>query len=491
MSLGRIGGFEGREMISWELTTDFSKQKHLFNGIKTKYFISTFICSCGHESFVVYKKQQWHEEYVCPVCGNDTFYNANSAKKNFIYFLSANPQLRFEYKNILNISDKNIRASLVTYIPGSIDFLRQKVYFIPIEKEFLEIDYKGNIEDEHEEQEEVDLLKDHTHKALEEMILSYIGKNLKKLDLSFLKERKFTLQQVSMFLNYKNLKEFDFYYWTDLYLLPEDKNFTVRSALEFMFKREEKSVKKAVYLNYITQLKEHESYSISLPLSFTQKIKDTNIAVKLLKLSLYEIPIADYAIDMLIDFLQVGYSEIQIYRLFSKLKSIKDAYLLNDIMRDIGSVKNINRFYKVHQKPKCNLLAIHDAVIGYTHYIRKKEMADQVMVISKESAKSCISIGGYEVRLPQTGMELYSWSVELKNCMASYIYMIANGETLVYGFFKDGVIDFGVELQDGVIIQASGKRNRVLDTRQRRVLTRWFDMFFGKEKIEKVEDGVK
>jgi hypothetical protein len=482
---------KNRNTLPWRLTTEFEKEQHLFSGIKSDYLINSFLCSCGDESFIVYKKQNWNG-YTCPDCGNDTFNDANFAKKNFI-FLIKYCDMKFDYDYELQVDDKKIRASLVTQIPDTINFLRKKINYISIGKQFLEIDYEGNIEDDRKDDEEIDWLKDYktTYKQMEDMITNYIDEHLKELNLHLFKNKNFTLKQASFFLKHSNLKEFEFYSWTDLHYLPEDVDFTIEDAFKFLLcNKKEKSIKKALYSNHNKQIKNTKQYSISLPYVFIKKLKDPNIIVKLLKLNLYELPIAKYSVEVLIDFLLLGYSEKQIYSLFLELQSNREAYFLNDVMREIRSIENINQFYAEHEKPRCTLSHIHNKIINYGIQERKKEIMSKSLTISDHNKKLCVNVDEYKVKLPQNGKDLYNWSRELDNCISSYFSEIENQNTSIYGFFKKDILKFAVEIRRKRILQASGKYNRRLDEKEEKVLTKWFSRFFGKEKIEKILNDI-
>ena len=79
--------------ISWKLSVNFDKQKHLFfEKIKTDYTIEVYICSCGHTDFILRHPSQ-DIIYKCKECENKNFYNANEAWNRTEYFLSNNKQI--------------------------------------------------------------------------------------------------------------------------------------------------------------------------------------------------------------------------------------------------------------------------------------------------------------------------------------------------------------------------------------------------------------
>ena len=116
-------------MIAWRLTTEFDKQKHLFfDKIQTGYVVETYICTCGHTSFIT-KHPKQKLNYICEACENTKFYDANAAWQNIFYFLDQNPDLKLSYKYDIRTDEVAISSQYITSIPKSIDFSTHKVIY--------------------------------------------------------------------------------------------------------------------------------------------------------------------------------------------------------------------------------------------------------------------------------------------------------------------------------------------------------------------------
>jgi hypothetical protein len=109
-------------MLSWKYTTDFDKQNHLFhNAIDTNYIIEAFSCSCGKVDFII-KYSYQTIDYICPICENKTFYNANEALiyiKSFVKnnkIINENYKIEYEEQEILTIWMKRFSINKISEI---------------------------------------------------------------------------------------------------------------------------------------------------------------------------------------------------------------------------------------------------------------------------------------------------------------------------------------------------------------------------------------
>lgn len=474
-------------MIPWKLTTEFDKEHHLFsNAFKTDYVVNSFTCSCGNTDFII---GYLHDEikYTCPTCDNRTFYDANIAKENIDEFLSDNSKIALNSSFELNICKEYIEAAYVVLIPESIDFMKQKVsfarrkiynhyrseygYFIPK----LEIKQNKDLF--------VELEIDLVNRLKEKLNYLHISTNGCGLtdpsDLLF-------------FLKNKSLKEFDLLYWDRIAystLFATTENLTVKKALRILSNlRKEKSVKKVIYDNYCNrQWSKYIRFNSALIESFTQEIEDTNILVNLLQLEFSNTYFgSDGEASNLIKILKHRYTEKQILALFteySKYYNPSDHAYFRDMVDAILSIIDIDAFFKIHKKVKCNISSLHDATTSDARKLLRKQLANKKIYNAKHKLKPCVQIDNYEIRLPKNGRELHDWADALHNCMASYYESIVQDETLIYGFFLNNEIEFAVEIIEGSLIQASRTCNQDLLQEQQKVLEKWLKRYFPDEEI--------
>jgi predicted RNA-binding Zn-ribbon protein involved in translation (DUF1610 family) len=468
-------------MIPWRLTKRFDDERHLFSGIiKTDYFIDSFVCSCGHKDFVIYKRGERYE-YACPKCGNETFYDANSIKRNIVCYIVDDPVVKQNSCHKLYVDDKKIRAFLSTMVPSDIDFLREKVFYTSIENEYLELYLDGKLKIS-------EYYSEDRYELFEEMILSYVNKNK---DLFSLPLNNITLQEAMFFLKHKNLKDYEFYFWESWYslnYLPKHKPLRLEDAFTVILNnRKERSVKKAIYQNYEFQLHKYARYNLYLVMLFIQKIKNPDILVSLLKLDIYKNLFLPKSINMLLDFLLFRYSQKQIYGFFSELEDAEHNYMMYDIFYYIDNLSSRADFFKKSKKVKCSIKSLHDKLTELNREKDEKRLTNKTIKNNTDRFKPCIDIDGYKVKIPRDGQELFEWSAYMHNCMASYYDVIANMDTTIYCFFIDSHIDFAVEIADGELIQASGVNNRMLTFAQARVLKRWIRRYFGEREMDRVD----
>ena len=174
------------------------------------------------------------------------------------------------------------------------------------------------------------------------------------------------------------------------------------------------------------------------------------------------------------------YSEIQITNFLIKGD---DTYLFEDLMNEFDYIrdKNIIGFRKV----SCNIKALHDEAIKCTKAYRKEEIYDTIFVYNDFQRESSTSVKNYNIKLPANGQELFEWADLLQNCMAAYSYFIQYGMTTIYGFFKNEILIFAVEVKDGKLIEASGKNNRLLNIEEQHILDAWVNKFFPRKQTIK------
>ncbi len=263
--------------IAWRFTVDFNKQRHLlYEKIKMDYTIEAFSCSCGHRDLITkYLKQP--VKYICPECDNTNFYDANIAWENMDYFLSQNKMLQLPYEYDIENNTKGVSVQYITWIPHTINFMRKKIIFEKKRIYMLEITVNGDIEK--------DYALEYNNKIFIEMnkrLLEYINIH-RSFKIPYPSNGITSLKQITFFLKNKHLKEFGFYNWKSMYgLLNEtSESIDIDTALKTISNfRKEKSVRRAVYVNYQNQYAFEPRYIEIL----TRAIEDPNILVKFLKL---------------------------------------------------------------------------------------------------------------------------------------------------------------------------------------------------------------
>lgn len=462
-------------MIAWKLVTNFDEQRHLFfDTIHTNYLIETYICSCSHTEFIV-KHSEQNIKYRCKECRNSKFYDANAAWQNIAHFLDKNPNLDFVYEYDILSDDNAISALHVTHLPQSINFSARKVIYANKPLYSLILSKNGELKENYELEFEEEVL---VH--LKNDLLQYI-KNNNCFSMPDRGDKELDLSIVSFFLKNQHLKDFDFYYWANIDKL-EGQELTIDKALSIVSNYPNaKSVKKAVYKNYIYQLRKYKKYDSSYIEVFNHTFDDVNIIVKL---CMYDYSVYSHidkeSFKEIIVFLKKYYTEQQLLKLLNPSEINSSEYLLRDTIREFMYVKEYveNLFTKV----SCNALALHDEFMKCTQKKRFQYIQDQNLKYLKEDMKACIEIDTYQVKLAQNGKELFEWAESLHNCMAGYFEDMQSKRTLIYCFFQEKELIFAVEVSDSRIMQASGKYNSDLTSQENRVMIKWFELSFKQEK---------
>jgi hypothetical protein len=92
--------------------------------------------------------------------------------------------------------------------------------------------------------------------------------------------------------------------------------------------------------------------------------------------------------------------------------------------------------------------------------------------------KACGSFDGFDIHLPQDGLELYAWGGILHNCLSTYYNRILNETSTIFGFFEDGKLKAAVEIKNNTIIQANSKYNQKLEKRDENRIIGWHKRYF-------------
>jgi len=465
-------------MIAWKLSCDFNTQKHLFaDKITTQYVVETYICSCGFTDFVL-KYLEDRVEYECDRCQNSEFYDANSAWKNLSHFLAQSKELVLNFDYDLFEEKRHILSRYYTSIPTSIDFLRGKVFYSKKDVHSVTLTREGELKENYSlgfSQTISSALKENLTECINEHNYFNIPKTEKK---------ELTLAMAIFFLKNRDLKEFDFYYWLGVERL-KGQELSIEKALQVITNYSNaKSVKRAIYKNYVTQMSEHSSFDFTFTEVFCKLIEDVNILSRLLSLNVRSSKhnkIESKSLYKFIEFLKKQYSEKQLLRLFSYPEFKSHKHMFRDLVREFMYNSNVvvANFHKV----SCRVQALHDEFVRCTSEERYKSTFESSLSYTKKEIKPCVAIATYEVKLPNDGKELFEWAEELHNCMAGCFESIKNSEIAIYGFFKEETLVFAVEISDNELVQASGKYNTRLTTQEGKALYKWFKLFFDRKPI--------
>lgn len=403
----------------------------------------------------------------------------------------------FTYEVTNDSSRDTTLFSFSLSIPNTIELASEKVVYstkklyeiaIGFQGSYKSVDY-CNIQDEESEDDWRYLYGNIIRRP--KVIVESIEKKFLKFAMDSLIPKNFVykqcknLKEIAFFRTYPHLKNYDFLGWSDVEFLPSDTNLSIESALEYIgCGRGEKSLKKALFQNYKNQLKHTEKYRFLYIHLVCKYISDPNIAIKMIELDFDEH--LEYLhdknfLEVFFVFLVQRYTYKQIAKLFQEY-STDFPYLLNDtatMVHDLGEEVN-------HLPPiKANTHDLHDFLIELMNSIEDNNLFQTIYNYPIQVMKRCVTIDEYTVKVPKDGLELYNWSNILKNCLSSYNLAIESNFISIYGFFKDDILEFAIELREVKIIQAKQKFNVDITPTQKVILGEWYDSYVKpKEKKE-------
>lgn len=492
--------------ISWVYSSVLSELNSLFDGAALSYAVDAYLCSCEHSEAVIIindEECRCDMQYECPHCGNQLFHDANRLLSHSGWYASI--QTIFSEETLANLSPKilfdadtkNVTFQMAVAIPCGIDLVRNKLLFqekilyeasvspkkmmqqkmhvnfnLPEGDEWTRMAFGIPEPKLYERINQCTILSDFKQHVLKSL------KTRPPFALPKAVEQCRTLDQASVFLAYPNLNDFEFVYWEHLDLLPSDRSLSILEAFEFLSNaRKEKSFKKALYFHYNALLHKQDKFDYGLIFVVSRCIKDVNIAKRMIKIDMKQHfrdkDIMDIGAYM--EFLSKHYSEIQLEKLFREYAE-EDVYWFEDTLQIFIDWYNIDDPFP---KVRCNIRTLHEAFENYVYRDSTLESLSK-MIFSYENLyqTACGEFEGFEIRLPKTGAELYTWGEQLHNCLASYADRVQLRKTTIYGFFKEDSLKIAIEVCDDAIIQASKKYNEKLNDRDMHRVKGWFERFW-------------
>ena len=472
---------------SWKLVEDFNKHRHLFTDCTLHYIIVVYSCICGKESIIVSNKEVDHQ-YSCPRCANSDFLDANRAVASTSFFLhqfkrshwkrglygEAEEILTYDFNFEIyeaELTKETLQVHYGFYVPVGINFLEKKVRY-----GFHAVcTYGLGI----------------TEGIIETYILPYDEALFKKLktvlEKKLLKHRSFfnipteytqkpTVEIARFFSSYPHIKEFAWYYWNDITPFYEE-GITIHAALHKVANNiTAKSIKKAIYTNYIKQIEDEKRYFHQLDHSMCSTINDVNILRNVLKIT-NDFPYSKYSeydIKKIPEFIEFLLSRMSSKSLLAFLKNFiqEDEITIIDMLNEFQYCKDKKILDNI-ENLGTTLLKMHDQFSYEARCDRDKASITSFSYLL-EIKKHQMRIDGYTVLLPKLETELFQWADTLHNCLSSYSSRILCEASTIYGFLKNDTIDFAVEYDTASgVRQALGKYNRQLNEEQEGALKKW------------------
>ncbi len=503
----KLKGIILSSQLGWKLTTNINDTRTLFTDEVLPYSVDSYICLCSHTEFILRSNDQEIGDYSCPICENNKFLDANlflgntgwyePIEKKFSESYLKNLEIFFEYDDTLN----TFLAIVFINIPNTIDLSTDTIQYTSKDIYRLNIDDFAEIEETLFADFELEQLRDGNRSYFDgfETQEELINKNpilirYKKKILEEIKKNRYfnlsediykkanTIEQIQFFVENEQLKEFDFYYWENIHVLPDDDIATIDEALYYVSNNTKaKTLKKAIFENYKEQLREYNGYNFIYPYCIAKYIKDVNIANRLIDLDFKryaEFLINHDSIEYFLQYLTKHFSDKQIENLLKSYKKHEIFWFTHtiELFAELSEEMREN-FPKV----SCKYNSLHDEIVVYHRLAVEQRLLNIKFHYFEKQLECCVIVEPYEIRLPCDGGELYSWSNTLSNCLAGYSHMISEYKTTVYGFYQDERIKFAVEIKNNKIIQAKLKFNQELSKEDMALVLGWYEEYILKD----------
>lgn len=483
---------QAAKTLPWRYECNISQTNSLFKEHSLGYGVEAYYCYCGARFFrtkdIVFDE---NSRYVCE-CGNEEFFDANEFLNEQIWdsdkaeaFFKANSS-GFGIETHFDAYQNTAFATLVLTVPSSLDFIRERLIFKSIAIYKYSIKKSGAAKVESILSPNGEGLFVSKIGELKRELTSFITTNgIFEDKTPVIKECKNT-KEIQFFLQNPHLRDYGFLKWKNVLTLPKDRDLSIEGALNIIAKRRNgRSLKKAVFINYKFQMALFGGYSSHFVECVLKYIRDINVARRMLEMGMYKYFTEDEYIkcglNTLLPFLAERYTDIGIENLLLSYAD-KEIFWVKDSVSLLRQMKR--EWIRDMPKPDCNPEEIHNSLSNYYNLMRMGEFAKAKFEYDEKTKEACKQIKEYSVKLPSNGKELYEWANELNNCLASYIDSVMRQKTTIYGFFEGDKLKFAVEIREQKLIQAKAKNNRDIDDGQKRVVDIWMTGYILDKKKE-------
>jgi hypothetical protein len=348
-----------KNTIPWKSTIDINTTRNLFslNNEILPYEIELYICSCTAQKRIIKKAKQELEKYQCSECGNEVFYDAAYYLSNHAWYeiienmpfynlLEDNLKIEIKYGE----DQKELLFLFTLQIPNSIEPSSEKVGYLDKTIYSFFVKKNGGYGSKLMVDVDMDFLRDkyiisenlYEYELINKhpLVVFFNNKILKLLikhpfcnDLGLVKYDCTSMEDISFFLQYPHLKEYNFLAWQELFLLPNDKPRTIKQALDYILNyRKEKSLQKVVFQNYTWQISTTKKYYFAYVRCVCKYISDVNIATRMVTFTFNGLNMElrhDSGEEKLFTYLVQNYTQKQIERLMHDFsKDYADMYFV-------------------------------------------------------------------------------------------------------------------------------------------------------------------
>ena len=459
-----------------------------------------YFCKCGH-AFELFTDSEISlaPDLFCPHCENNYFIDTQE------WELGTKTKIwkQFFWEHELRSDD--LVWSVVFYFSlprikdETIDLVKQEIFTISFEKSDVytnarpvTYDYSYPILSRYKlfNNGDVTEMRKLIIKEAKELLYANIMNN-KTAAISWLDERKMVLYSmdkkfdcIGYFIKHPHLQELELFEWKMPHLQHHTRAHPSQEAmLHFILgEKQERTLKKALYSNYLAALGS-QGYHPYSDFVFARSIDDANFLRELLSIApaikehIFNDENFAHALRF-INFLKLHYSEKQITRLFVEemqdLKHYKRAVLnWRDTLRMLSPQNSFESLERYFHKVKLTTKTLHDELIRVFNLASFENQNNSVFIYSVHQFAAQTANSDLRFVLPLDVFELSLWAKSLHNCMFGYVRQIKNGNSLIYGVFKENALTYAIELRGTKIIQAHGAFNKHIHHEDMQIINNW------------------
>jgi len=475
---------------SWHYIKPMKECQQLFQEELSEYSAHFFHCECGHQELIVLPKYQV-PNYNCPSCNNKDFlYGFNAMERENII-----SEEKHHIKYRCEQTSDGFKATAYVQVPSDADYIRRSIIFVNKELFHLTLRYDGTkLQDTSPSSLQVstqieDILRTEVVKTFQ---ASFSHLNRKR---PWIIKRQ-DLNEMVFYIFNPHHQNSCLFYWSKYDELRSIANTQQQLEIEHLLlylidHRKERSIRRAMFERYeiwrekcmrVEHLDKHKRimYNPALPFVASRCFDDPNVVVEILKndqnLQYIFFPDDGYALRdviWLFKFLKMLYSKRQLTKFLYESADYRGTW--RDTLRLVSSLKLAIK--KDFNKVKLSPYNLHQEIIRISQVQREKSMGPIWFSYTSNDTHACGNHDDLIFKLPKSSKDLNEWGSLLYNCLAGYVEIIKACRTTVFGVFKEDQLCYAVEVDEGGILQMSGKYNKEISGSDRLTIVRWNEKY--------------
>lgn len=244
----------------------------------------------------------------------------------------------------------------------------------------------------------------------------------------------------------------------------------------------QKSIKRTLYKNFEKSLQTIDNYSTKADMIICRSFDDVNLISRLLSLPIKHSLFEDTSLTNAILFLRWLQKHHKPSLIVASICSTADysgsfhTPVWVDIMRMVEqiSITHPYAFKKHFTKIRMNANSLHDELVRINSIVKIQQSNNITYEYSDAEYSLEVEIADMRLSLVKDTLSLHEWGKILHNCLFGYKEKILKKQCLIVGVFRNDVLTYALELNGKSILQAHGKYNSEIPSKDFELIQKAF-----------------